>query len=473
MSSENTEKVFDNIPEGWGCANLADCTTDGNISYGIVQPGQHTNGGIPIIRINNINNGHLLLDDVLKVSPEIEEKYKRTRLVGGEVLLTLVGSTGKSFVAPVELAGWNVPRAIAVIRPKEEIGADWINICLQSKPVQHFLDVRANTTVQKTLNLKDVRDIPIPLPPQKIKQKIESITIALQDKIKLNHQINQALEQMAQAIFKSWFVDFEPVKAKIEAKVGGQDPERAAMCAISGKTDTELDQLPPDQLDRLRTTAALFPDELVESDLGLIPRGWEASTIGKEFHATMGQSPPGHTYNEIGEGISFFQGRRDFGWRYPVNRVFCTEPKRHAKIGDTLLSVRAPVGDVNKATSDCCIGRGIAALRHKSGCEAYTYYTVKRLEQYFSNFDTEGTVFGSINQKDLKAIKIIRPKGKILIIFSKIAGDLDSQILNHEKQITTLAELRDTLLPKLLSGDLGMLAEKENDLYPFQQGISA
>jgi type I restriction enzyme S subunit len=204
-------------------------------------------------------------------------------------------------------------------------------------------------------------------------------------------------------------VDFEPVKAKIEAKTNGQDPERAAMGAISGKTDAELDHISPDQLAQLRATAALFPDELIGSELGAIPKGWGVSTIGVEFIVTMGQSPPGHTYNENQEGTPFFQGRRDFKWRYPVNRVFCTAPKRFAQKGDTLLSVRAPVGDVNKAATICCIGRGLAALRHKSGCEAYTYYTLKKLEQYFNNFDTEGTVFGSINQKDLKDIKITHP----------------------------------------------------------------
>ena len=228
------------------------------------------------------------------------------------------------------------------------------------------------------------------------------------------------------------------------------------MCAISGKSDAELNHLPAGQLSQLATTAALFPDELVESEIGLIPKGWKTSNIEKEFAVTMGQSPPGHTYNETGEGAPFFQGRRDFGWRYPVNRVYCTTPKRFAKNGDTLLSVRAPVGDVNKAAEDCCIGRGLAALRHKSGCEAYTYSMIKRLEQHFNNYDTEGTVFGAINQKDLKAIIIIKPENKILKEFSKIAGILDQHILNFEKQVSNLTQLRNTLLPKLLSGEISV-----------------
>lgn len=142
----------------------------------------------------------------------------RTRLEGGEVLLTLVGTTGQSAVVPKEMAGWNIARAVAVIRPKPEVGANWINICLRTKDVQQFLDERATTTVQKTLDLGDVREIPIPVPPKDIKENIETIYLALTNKIELNRQINQTLEQIAQAIFKSWFVDFEPVKAKVEAK---------------------------------------------------------------------------------------------------------------------------------------------------------------------------------------------------------------------------------------------------------------
>lgn len=323
--SEFNPAEYVTVPHGWVCKRLVDCTIDGNISYGIVQPGQHDENGIPVIRINNVNNGQLDLSDVLKVSPEVESKYRRTRLKGGEVLLTLVGSTGQSFVAPEELVGWNVPRAIAVIRANEEVGANWINICLQSKETMHFLNVRANTTVQKTLNLKDVRDIPILIPPKEVKESIEGIALSLAEKIQLNRQTNQTLEHIAQAIFKSWFVDFEPTRAKIAVKqikdarqdsersaalmaalladrrwpeavaaaIAEGDPERAAMAAISGKTLGEIDQLDVQgrtnvagagsagaTQTQLLTTAALFPDALVDSELGEIPEGWEVRSFG-------------------------------------------------------------------------------------------------------------------------------------------------------------------------------------------------
>lgn len=295
--------------------------------------------------------------------------------------------------------------------------------------------------------------------------------IALDKKINLNNEINQTLEQMAQAIFKSWFVDFEPVKAKMAAlEAGGSEDDAllAAMQAIAGSAlfasdtadadaATQLARLQtehPERYATLRATAELFPAAMQDSELGEIPEGWRVSKLSDEFDVTMGQSPPGHTYNEAGDGVPFFQGRRDFGVRYPSNRVYCTEPKRMAKAEDTLLSVRAPVGDTNLARTDCCIGRGIAALRHKSGCSSFTYYSVIQLGQALSSYDSEGTVFGSINQKNLNSLLVIVPSKEILSVFSQIVGATDSRIKSLSEEASTLAELRDTLLPKLLTGEL-------------------
>ena len=113
------------------------------------------------------------------------------------------------------------------------------------------------------------------LPTLSVQKRISKILSDLDDKIYLNNQTNQTLESIAQALFKSWFIDFEPVRAKIAAKQTGQDPERAAMCAISGKSEAELKQMEKEDFAELQAMAALFPDELVESELGEVPRGWE------------------------------------------------------------------------------------------------------------------------------------------------------------------------------------------------------
>lgn len=134
-------------------------------------------------------------------------------------------------------------------------------------------------STRASLNNEMLSRLKIVFPNPQQQEKISFILKCLDDKIELNRQINQTLEQISQAIFKSWFVDFEPVKAKIEAKAAGRDPERAAMCAISGKSEPELDQLSPENYQQLAATAALFPDELVESELGLIPAGWEVKSV--------------------------------------------------------------------------------------------------------------------------------------------------------------------------------------------------
>ncbi|MCW9023093.1 MAG: restriction endonuclease subunit S [Gammaproteobacteria bacterium] len=457
MTSDVEVKVFEHIPEGWGCEKLIDCTTDGNISYGIVQPGQHIERGIPIIRVNNVNNGQLQLDDVLKVAPEIEEKYKRTRLVGGEVLLTLVGSTGQSFVAPEKLAGWNVPRAIAVIRPKEEIGADWINICLQSKPVQHFLDVRANTTVQKTLNLKDVRDIPIPIPPKEIKEQIESIAVSLQDKIQLNRQINQTLEQIAQAIFKSWFVDFEPVKAKIEAKQNGHDPERAAIRAISGKTDEELDVLSPEQLQQHTTTSALFPDEVEDSELGEIPKGWKVKPLDKIANYLNGlalQKFPAEEGEESLPVIKIAQLKK--GDSNGADRASKNiKPEYVIENGDVIFSWSGSLFiDV------WCGGKG-ALNQHlfKVTSEEfpkwfYFYWTNYHLAEFQRIAADKAVTMGHIKRGHLSSARCLVPDDKLINSLGEYVSTFVELSVERRLENMNLAELRNSLLPKLLSGEI-------------------
>jgi type I restriction enzyme S subunit len=234
------------LPPGWDYKPLARLVDEARgICYGIVQPGSHTAAGVPIVRVNNIKDGRIDTSDMLRVTQDIESKYRRSRLRGGEVLLTLVGSLGESAVVPPELAGWNVARAVGVLPVTQEIGSRWVELCLRSPAIQHFIRTRATTTVQATFNLRDVATIPIPVPPRNEREAISEVLGSLGEKIELNRRMNETLESAAQALFKSWFVD------------------------------------------------------RVQEDL---PPGWQEATVVQEFRLTMGQSPPGDTYNETGEG---------------------------------------------------------------------------------------------------------------------------------------------------------------------------
>lgn len=239
-------------------------------------------------------------------------------------------------------------------------------------------------------------------------RRIASILSSLDRKIELNNKINADLEEMAQAIFKNWFVDFEPFK--------------------DGK--------------------------FVDSELGMVPEGWKVGTLADIAEITMGQSPAGNSLNENREGMIFYQGSSDFGFRFPSIRVFTTEPKRLAVANSVLFSVRAPVGDINVAKEECCIGRGVASIKSKYGHDSYLFYTMKSLRKLFDSFDGEGTVFGSINKKTLSAIQILLPSDGIVEQFNNIASSFDDRIRSLSDENSRLSLLRDTLLPRLMSGEL-------------------
>jgi len=200
--------------------------------------------------------------------------------------------------------------------------------------------------------------------------------------------------------------------------------------------------------------AALFPDRLVDSELGEIPEGWEVKMLGDCFHLTMGQSPPGSTYNDDRRGLPFFQGRTDFRFRYPENRKYCTAPTRIAERDDTLVSVRAPVGDINMAWEKCCAGRGVAVLRHASGSRSFTYYSAWTIQQQLKQYEHTGTVFGAINKKQFEALTVVEPTSEIVSLFESQVGPLDEHIRKGVAQSKTLTQARDTLLPKLISGEI-------------------
>ena len=177
-------------------------------------------------------------------------------------------------------------------------------------------------------------------------------------------------------------------------------------------------------------------------------------TVADVFDVTMGQSPPGDTYNDDGRGLPFFQGRADFGFRSPTNRKYCSAPSRIAEPESTLLSVRAPVGDLNRAFQRSCIGRGVASLAEKTGYDSLGYYMMWSLSEALNAFDAEGTVFGSINKKQLAGLRLLEIPEPLRDSFEALGAPIDLQINNLTRENQTLATLRDTLLPKLMSGEL-------------------
>ena len=313
--------------------------------------------------------------------------------------------------------------SIILARPnKKEVDSEFLYYFFSSPKGHYVMGTILRQVAVSGITGTDLMKLKVIKPSLPEQRSIAKILSDLDSKIELNQQMNKTLEAIGQAIFKRWFVDFEF----------------------------------PNEKDKLYRSSG---GEMVESEFGKIPKGWKVGEVIDEFNLTMGQSPPGNSYNDSGKGVAFFQGRTDFGFRYPTKRIFCTEPARFADAGDTLVSVRAPVGDINMANEKCCIGRGVAAIHHKTGSRSYTYYSMQNLSGNFSNFEAEGTVFGSIGKTDFEQIKIIIPPEKLINLFEKIVFGIDQKIESNSSSIVMLSQIRDSLLPRLMSGKIRVPVE--------------
>lgn len=425
---------------------------------------EYQENGIPFFRskeIIELNSGNEITTELF-ISKErfLEIKNKFGTPSYGDILLTSVGTLGVPYFVNYKEEFYFKDGNLTWFRKFNNILRSKYLYYWFSSPVgrKALKEITIGST-QPALTITGLKSLTIHLPTLEEQDYIIEILDHLSSKIHLNTQINQTLEQIAQALFKSWFVDFYPVRAKVQALSDGlslEQAELAAMQAISGKTPEELtalSQTQPERYAELAETAKAFPCEMVEVDGVEVPKGWELSTIGDCYDVVMGQSPKGETYNENKQGMLFYQGRAEFGWRFPTPRLFTTDPKRIAEQNSILMSVRAPVGDINIALEKCCIGRGLAALQHKSKSLSFGLYQIQSIKSELDLFNGEGTVFGSINQANLKNIQIINPDEKFIQLFEKYLSSCDSKIMNNEIENNALKEIRDLLLPRLLSGD--------------------
>ena len=317
-----------------------------------------------------------------------------------------------------------------------------------------------------TLNRNHLSSVLVKNLEYKNEKVIAKILGDLDDKIYLNNQINQTLESIAQAIFKSWFIDFEPVRAKIAAKQEGEDPELAAMCAISGKSEAELKQMPEDDLAELQATAALFPEELVESELGEVPKGWEVNSLGNICNFTPGSAfkpeYQGQTQGEIpfikvsdmnlnGNEIFIVKANNYIDNSLQKERKFKLHEEGatvFAKIGVALISNRRRV-----LTMPTIIDNNMMSASPLKGLST-PYYLYLLLKTIDFNTLVSGTALPYLNVSDLRKILIVHPIINLLNKFELMANPLLQKIKLNSVQCEGLVTLRDNLLPKLLSGEI-------------------
>ena len=302
-------------------------------------------------------------------------------------------------------------------------------------------------------------------PPYRDQERLTKVLGDLDKKISLNLSSNQTLEAMAQAIFQSWFVEFDPVKAKIAAKAEGRDPLRAAMSAISGKAGAELDALPPEQYEQLAATAALFPDEMEESEVGEVPKGWSVGTLsnfasfqnGYAFK-TKDWTDSGHPVVKIG---NVKPGIIDLSGCSLVAHETVNGLDRFAlKKGDLLVGMTGYVGEtglVPALYSVAYLNQRVGRISTVNGVSDIGYpFCLVRDPAYkaYAESKAHGSAQANVSGKDLMDYQAVVPDAGVLKIFNAQVAKIINALLSYHEENQSLAALRDTLLPRLLSGEL-------------------
>lgn len=388
-----------------------------------------------------------------------------------DVLLSHNATVGRVAVVPELSEPALIGTSLTHFRlDKNRLLPQYLAAYLRGRDFQNQLASVMSQTTRNQVPITSQRNLSVVVPPISIQQGVARVLSSLDDKIDLNRQINQTLEDMAQALFESWFVDFDPMKAKVAARREGRDPLRAAMTAISGKADADLDALPTEDYERLAATAALFPDVMQESELGEIPGGWDVISLHStaeymnglpfgsiDFTEDAG-APPVIKIAELKQGVHNGTKRT---WKQ-------VDPRYLVQPGDVLyswsgspetsLEVFRWFGEIG------VLNQHIFKLTfHNLGQREFTYYLLKKYRDVLVETakQKQTTGLGHITVADMKRIKVVRPKNAELATLTEQLREIYSATAVNEQQSMTLSTLRDTLLPKLLSGELSVDAFAE------------
>lgn len=368
-------------------------------------------GGVPFFKIGTFGGQA----DVF-ITKEKFEEYKNAYSYPkkGDVLISAAGTIGRTVVFDGKDAYFQDSNIVWIENDESKVLNEYLFYC--------YKNIRWTTSVGSTilrLYNDDIRNTDIIVPPLSEQKKIATVLSALDGKIALNKKMNQKLEAMAKRLYDYWFVQYDfPDKNGHPYKTTG---------------------------------GPMTYNPTLKRE---IPEGWNDGVLSDIANITMGQSPDGASYNEDGEGMIFYQGSTDFGMRFPTVRQYTTAPTRFAKKGDILMSVRAPVGAVNIANTDCCIGRGLSALNSKLGSLSHLYFLIDVFKKTFENKNTVGTTFGSITKDELYALPVVIPDKSVIEQFEKMAKPIFDRQMKLGEESNRLTKLRDKLLPLLMNGQV-------------------
>lgn len=385
--------------------------------YGLALPAEdYDTNKIRYLRISDIDdNGILLNTDKKSISSKDIDSYILEK--DNLVVARTGNSTGRTYMyseddEKMAYAGF----LMKYVFDNKKINPRYLKYYTVSDVYRKQIAKYSGST-RGNMNAQDFLGITVYYPNRSTQNKLVSLFDDIERLIKTNNKIIQNLESLAKTIYDYWFLQFE-----------FPNEEGKPYKSSGGKM--------------------VWCEELKRE----IPEGWELTTLGEMFHITMGSSPKGDSLNEVKCGIEFYQGSTDFGNIYPNERVYTTSPIRKATSQDVLLSVRAPVGDMNIAMNDCCIGRGLAAIHSES--TLLTWNTLKSLHSYFDVYNNNGTTFGALTADSLKGLITLNIPPRLIQEYEKQVSGFEKIIRNKELESRSLSSLRDFLLPMLMNGQV-------------------
>ena len=401
--------------------------------------------GHPIIKIKNIQDGKVTIKESQFIPKHLTgKKLEKFKLENGDILIAMtgqgsVGRVGKLYISTTETPYLN-QRVGKFLVDEENLNKEYLYYVLSCKAYENYLFAAGSGSGQPNLSPALIKAVEIPYPPYKSQCYIGKILSDLDDKIHLNNQINQTLESIAQTIFKSWFIDFEPVRAKIIAKQEGKDTELAAMCAISGKSEVELQQMAEDDLAELQETASLFPDELVESELGEVPKGWSITKVDDILNRMkIKKRFKKNDVNEFGRTFVLEQGSNVIlGFHNEEGSIPASKEEPAFIFGDHTCITKLMLSNFD-------VSENVIAVTGKERNSYWTYYAIKDLQKFqeyrrhWMELTSKQVVVADINLTDY---------------FAKKVKILHEEIEYSVRENLVLMNLRNTLLPKLLSGEM-------------------
>jgi type I restriction enzyme S subunit len=444
MSSETVETVYGLMPRQLSCASLKDLCVDAGIQTGPFGSQLHqedyVQSGTPIITVEHLGENRIVHSNLPQVSDEDKARLSKYVLKTGDIVFSRVGSVDRrALVQPAE-DGWLFSGRCLRVRPNpDRLDAQWLSYFFGLPAFKNYIRGIAVGATMPSLNTKILSDVPVYFPDLSTQKAAAEVLAKIDDRITLLRETNTTLEAIAQALFKAWFVDFDPVHAKMQ----GSSPE--------GMDDA---------------TAALFPDSFEESESGAVPKGWSIKAMADVSTVGIGKTPPRkeqHWFSESHSDVRWVS-IRDMGsvgvYAAETSEFLTTDAVekfnvRRVPDNTVLMSFKMTIGRVAITDGEMTTNEAIAHFKLEPGAPITSEFIYLHLKQFdFSKLSSTSSIADAVNSKTVREIPILVPSFEVLRAFQDHVGVLFSALKNGEQHAQSIAQMRDALLPRLISGQL-------------------